>query len=284
MNERFWLVTTQKLENDLWFRDEEDFKVGMNYVAVLVATLPIEILAFVLMSNHVHFVLMGLYKESLSFINLFKQLYSRYFSLRYSSRELLRENTVDFRELAVGDESLERAIAYVQMNPVAANICLNPAGYPWGTGSSFFNSVKVKGTRAGDLSRRALARLVHSKVIPPSDYVFDDRGVIIPGSYLKVEFVERIFRTPNRMNFFLNNSSKAKFLKEAPSFEDQLILPAIRSLCVSLFRRQSFKELSVTQQAEILKQIRYRFSSDPNQLARLVGLSYEEVSNLLDSV
>ena len=30
----FWLVTTEHLEDRIWFRDEDDFKIGMNYVAV----------------------------------------------------------------------------------------------------------------------------------------------------------------------------------------------------------------------------------------------------------
>ena len=42
-----WLVTTDHLEDTLWFREEEDFKVGMNYVAVLVAGMPVFIVDYV---------------------------------------------------------------------------------------------------------------------------------------------------------------------------------------------------------------------------------------------
>ena len=53
----FWLVTTSHLEDRLWFRDDEDFKYAMNLVAVLSVSFPGKIICFVLMSNHVHFVL-----------------------------------------------------------------------------------------------------------------------------------------------------------------------------------------------------------------------------------
>ena len=54
---RIWLVTTDHLEDGLWFRDESDFKVGMNYVAALAADTGVIVLAFILMSNHVHFII-----------------------------------------------------------------------------------------------------------------------------------------------------------------------------------------------------------------------------------
>lgn len=31
---KIFLLTTEHLEDGLWFRDEEDFKVAMNYVAI----------------------------------------------------------------------------------------------------------------------------------------------------------------------------------------------------------------------------------------------------------
>ena len=31
---KYYLVTTEHLEESLWFRDEEDFATGMNHVAI----------------------------------------------------------------------------------------------------------------------------------------------------------------------------------------------------------------------------------------------------------
>lgn len=284
MENDFWLVTTTKLENKLWFKDEEDFKVGMNYVAVLAATVPVQILAFVLMSNHVHFVVNEKKENAAKFIECLKKSYSQYYNHKYSIKGLLIGNSVDYKELHLSDESLKWAIAYVQMNPVAANICINPFGYPWGTGDSFFRVAHAKGKRIGDFSLRARANIIHSRVTLPENYLVAESGFVIPSSYVNVHFVESVFRSPGRMNYFLNNSSKAKLLKETPSFNDQLILPAIKSLCLSLFHKNNLSELRELQQAEILKQIRYRFSADPNQIARVTGLPLKTVSKLLDTI
>lgn len=279
---KYWLVTTEHLESRLWFMDDEDYKAAMNYVAILAYLLPVKILSFVLMSNHVHFVLEGSKKEAGAFITRFKKSYSQYYRTRYGKGNLLLENNVDIRELQIGDESFERAVAYVQMNPVAANICLNATLYAWGTGSTFFSPSPVRGRRIEEYGVRELIRLLHSKASLPDDWLVDENGFVSPSSYVPVKFVESIFRTPKRMNYFLSTSSKARRVNEVPGFSDQLILSAIRDLCISLFRRKDFEELDSTQQSELLRQIRYRFSADPNQLARLTGLSYAEVCHRLE--
>ena len=52
----FYLITTDHMAERLWFLDDEDFKAGMNYVALISSLQGIKILSFILMSNHVHFV------------------------------------------------------------------------------------------------------------------------------------------------------------------------------------------------------------------------------------
>ena len=106
----------------------------MNLVAVVSMTLRVNVLAFILMSNHVHFVLECEKWKAEMFTNELKKQYSRYFRLKYGVKELLRGNKNDIQEVSLEQESLERAIAYVLMNCVAANICANPFSYIWGQG------------------------------------------------------------------------------------------------------------------------------------------------------
>ena len=140
---KYYLVTTDHLETGLWFREERDFAVGMNHVAIQAALWPeVLVLAFILMSNHVHFVLYGTKREVRAFVEAIKSRYSQYLYRKYGIRELLRRNHVDVREIKAetDEEALERAIAYVQMNCVEARICAHPSQYPWGTGNVFFSA------------------------------------------------------------------------------------------------------------------------------------------------
>ncbi len=258
----------------------------MNLVAVLTFTLSVEMLAFTLMSNHVHFVMECSYEKARLFADGFKKRYSQYIFNKYGTRELLRRNRVDIQAIDGMDESLERAIAYVQMNGVAANICLSPTEYPWGTGNAFFRVKAARSYSIGTLSRRASRALLHSTVRLPSTFLVGEDGYILPESYVNVERIEKLFKTARRMQFFLQNSSKAKRKLEAsdnaPSFRDQLVQAAVQDLCRTLFRKQKLEDLTLEEKTELLKQLRYRFSAEANQLARATGLSYETVAHLLD--
>ena len=284
----YWLVTTEHLKEGLWFRDDDDYKVGMNYVAVLSFMLGITVLSFVLMSNHVHFVLYCTEAEAKEFIDTFKKLCSKFLSGKYGIKEPLRRNKVDIQRVSPDDESFHWAVAYVEMNPVAANICLHPSAYQWGTGGTFFRAAPSKARSLGTFSINAARKLLHSKQVLPADWLVGEDGYILPESYVPVKLVESIFRTPKRMNFFLQNSSKAKRRREfqgndLPSFRDQVLYAAIPDLCQSLFGRSSAADLGTEQKTELVRQLRRRFSADIHQIVRVTSFSTEEVARSLDT-
>jgi len=283
----YFLVTTDHLKDRLWFRETDDFIVAMTYVAVAAFVTGCSVIAFILMSNHVHFVLYCKEEVAVAFIQKFKRLYSAYYQKKYGVCELLRRNGIDIREVYSRDESLERAIAYVLMNCVAANICLEPGAYPWGSADVFFNLTPVTGTRIGDLSERARMRLLKSRVHLPDDYRLSPGGYIQPRSYVDGRLGEAIFRTPRRLHYFLRTSSKARLRIEgnaAPAFRDQLILEAGNDLCQTLFRVREMSELRPEQKGELLRQLARRFSADINQLCRVTEIPYSEAARMLDGV
>lgn len=287
---KIYLLTTEHLEDGLWFREDNDFKVAMNHVAIQAAEMPeVTVLAFVLMSNHVHFVLKGNREEVVRFLRQFKHRYSIYYGLKYGIKEFLRGNSLDIKPIPPEDEAIEKAIAYVQMNCVSANICAHPSQYLWGTGNTFFNPAPTGGKCLRDMSGRARKRWLHSDSDQslPGNWRFCEDGYILPAFYVDVTGVEACFRSPRRMNWFLVNSSKAKKRMESqdehlPAFRDQSILAGLPDLYRSLFQKDTFGQLNEEEKTEALRQIRFRFSADANQIARVCGLTYAEAARLLD--
>lgn len=282
----FWFITTDHLSNRIWFRDDDDFMMGMNLVAVLAVALNVSVIAFILMSNHVHFVVRCSEEKAHQFIEEYKKRYSQYVNRKYGTKELLRRVRVKIDPIGGNDESFEWIVAYVHMNPVAAGICLSSTDYRWGTGGTFFKSTPSRGRLLGTFSERARIAMLHSTQEMPPHLIVGEDGYILPESYVQVEMVETIFRTPKRMNFFLQNSSKAKRRissdeADPPSFRDQLVYSAIPDLCHSLFKKTTLAALTGDELAELLKQLRYRFSSNANQLMRVTGLTYAQVTELL---
>ena len=135
---RLFLISTDHLEDRIWFRDDDDLKAAMNIVAIIVSMLNIDIWVFALMSNHVHFIIFGNRSDAELFITKFKKLYGQYYQNKYRTKHFLKRNGVDISEVDSKWEGWEKAMAYVQMNPPAANICLDAQGYKWGYGKLFF--------------------------------------------------------------------------------------------------------------------------------------------------
>jgi len=284
----YYLVTVGRHSGSIWFRNDIDYIVGMNYIALTASETSITILAFVLMSNHIHIVLAcRSEQDAKEFVWSLKHSYSMYMHTQYGEREFLRHISFDIRELECENESIERAIAYVHMNPVAANLCQFAALYPWGTGNSFFNSSPKSGRRLGDLSIRQQKTLVRSHKTLPEDFILNDSGYICPESFVDVAFCEKLFRTPKRYNYFLLNSSKVKNKTavggvSAPLFRDQILQAVAEELCESLCGVRNLDQLSPEQLAQLLRQLKWRFSSDAKQLARITGRKEELILNILE--
>ena len=283
--ESFTLVSTDHLRSGMLFEDEDDFRAGMNIVAICSHLTKIKVLAFILMSSHVHFVLRCTQTEAKSFIDKYKMLYSKYYCRKHMARESLRRLRIDIQEVNLEDESLLRALAYVIMNSVAANLVPIPMLYPWGTGAIIFSATPAKGIKLGELSKNKRRKLLKSRVELPEEYIVGDGGYILPRSYVPVKYVESLFKTPKRYSYFLNNSSKAKQRlnnAESPSFSDIIVKAAMTNLIQSLFRKASLEEMDEMQKVELMRQIQRRFSSDTNQLVRISGLPPEEIDRLIN--
>ncbi|MBO4455968.1 MAG: hypothetical protein J5759_05940 [Bacteroidales bacterium] len=281
---RLFFVTTDHFETKIWFRDDDDFKVGMNYVAVTVAAVGVRVIAFILMSTHVHFLLACYEKDARRFISYFKQLYGTYYRNKYGSSRLFRRNSVDIQEIINEGEGIEKVIAYIIMNSVAARICATASGYRWGSGACYFNDNKEIGKPIGGLSGRERIATLKSKTSVPDNWTIGAGGYILPESYIPVEDVERLFKNARRFNYFLFSSSKAKKAKEqnGPSFRDQVILEGLNDLRVTLFNNKHLDDFKEEEKAELIRQLQWRFSADSHQISRLIGLPYSEVTELLN--
>ena len=283
---KLYFITTDHSENKNWFRDDDDFKAGMNYVAVTVAAVGVKVIAFILMSNHVHFLVACYEKDARRFIYYFKQLYGTYYRYKYGNNRVFRRNGVDIQELTEENESVEKVIAYIVMNCVASRICATPSGYRWGSCACYFNDNKEIGKPVSSYSARKRIALLKSKTAIPGNWTVGAGGYVLPESYVPVESVEKHFRTSSRYNYFLYSSSKAKKAMElsGASFRDQVISDGLLDLCVTLFGKKHPSDLDEDESAEVVRQIRWRFGADAHQISRVSGIPYSKVTAFLNRI
>ena len=134
MEKSYWHICTDGLAREIIFKDVRDYIFGMNGVPALSLSYDITVLAFCLMSNHVHFVVHGVEKDCRAFIVAYKKRLSLIADVGMAGICVKQIDTDDY---------LLRVIGYVLRNPVGAGLGVMPQFYRWSSASLYFNKDRV---------------------------------------------------------------------------------------------------------------------------------------------
>lgn len=282
---RYYHVYTKGLEQDVIFRERADYIVGMNYVPVSLHGLDLQLLAFVLMSNHFHFVIYGTKDECDRFINLYKRLVSRYVRIRYGTAKILRSVQTSCTEIDPDNEALKRLIAYVLNNPVKAGINCMPQNYEWGSGRCYFTNFDRNPHKRplSDFGVREQIALLKSETKLDGRHMVCESGYIDPSSYVNVDFVERLFGRARSLEYFLSTSNKNSSESDGPMvFSDTLVLAGLMELLEKKYESVSLEDLSWEIRVKLVKDIRRQFNSPPKQLARVFKFPLKDIINIIN--
>lgn len=278
---RYYHVYTKGLEDSMIYRSHDDYVAGMNLLAVTHFKSGVTLLAFVLMSNHFHFVLYGSKEVALKFINLYKKLISRYIMNKYGESAFLRRVLTSCDEISLADEGVKKVIAYVLDNPVKAGICSLPYMYKWGSISCYYNSSSVDLMSSEIPGRRRMRRILHSNIDLPSEYKFSTGGYIDPISYVDSRMVERIFVRAKSFEYFLSTSASSRqSRKDVIVFSDSLMVNVLDELLKNKYC-SVIELMDETMKRSLLLDLRKYFNASSKQLARITGLPLKTVLTLL---
>ena len=122
----FWHLFTNGNDFKIIFQNDSDYIFGMNILAVCACLFPdVKILTFVLMSNHIHFILSGEEKRCKELFECFKWKLSRGLYKNISNWKNFQATLAP-----IGDEDyLRTAIAYVNRNAYVAHPQFTPYNY-----------------------------------------------------------------------------------------------------------------------------------------------------------
>lgn len=278
----YYHIYTKGLVDDLIFRDREDYIAGMNYVAISVHQTLVCMLAFVLMSNHFHFVVYAEAHEAEQFINLYKNLISRYVALKYGTHKLLYKVKTTCANVDVADEGLKRLIAYVLNNPVSAGVNCMPQSYEWGSGRCYFSNIDYyKDSRpvTGLGVREACVKL-KSKIRLSEKYYINTQGYIEPSSYVDVRFVENHFRRAKSFEYFLSVSHRRADYG-AMVFSDMLLKNMLDEIVEKRYEAHSLDEMEFEDMKKVILEFRKQFGCTAKQIARVFNLSLDTAVDII---
>ena len=264
------------------FQDEKDFIAGINRIAICHLRTCVEIIAFVLMDNHVHFVLYGTMPQCKTFINLYKRLTGKWVLIKYGISDYLRGLPTEILRIE-NEESLLNTLAYQDRNPPMAGYRYMHSEYPWGSSKYIFRDTKTfekeeSWKSASSYTRRALRAILNSKVEIPGNWLINESGMVHPQSFLNIRKLESCYKTPVRYAYFLAKKIEG-IVEQELEHSQKLFIPdkelrsIVRKMARDLSGTENIIELNVKERLIIAKRLRYNYASTIKQISRMVHLS-----------
>ena len=201
----------------LLFKDEEDFRTGINLMAFCLVGTDLTLYCYCLMSNHFHMLLSGGEASVTTFFDRYRIRMSTYHARKYGSARHVRQMKMGLVPVLTPGQFRKEA-SYILRNPYKAGIDA-PYSYRWSSCRLYFNPLleKVKGQKVGNMSSRAMHRELHTRVSLPDHYEILD-GMVLPSSFVDYRRVEDLFGTS--IDFF-NSLKEWKTDQEVESMHDQ---------------------------------------------------------------
>ena len=280
----YYHVYTKGLEDREIFRDRDDFIMGMTLVAVVAFKIDVRVLAFVLMSNHVHFVLYGTMPQCKKFITKYKMLTGKWIAGKYNLNHFLKHLPTQLI-LIEDEEQLLETIAYIDRNSIVAGYSLLPGEYPWGSARYLFKAKSIQDVRLlSEIKKKQLRRLLNTCTHLPLDWKIDADNMILPDCFLDIEHIEHLFKSPARYLYHLSKKleGKVEMLEGTKAFiPDKELRTLVEGLSEQLFGKRDVKLLDFNSRIILARKLRYGYASTPKQISRMVYLADDVLTKFI---
>lgn len=137
----FWHLFTHGELSEIIFTNQEEFRVGMNFIGICADRCPdINVITFALMNNHIHIVMSGIETACQEMFDMFAAHLKMFFTRgkRWINLSSFKATLLPITNL----KQLRNTIVYVHRNGYLTNTAYMPSSYPWGSGYLFFNKIK----------------------------------------------------------------------------------------------------------------------------------------------
>lgn len=277
----FYHVCTDGASLDWMFMDDFDYVAGVNRVGICSVLSDVRVISFMLMDNHVHFVLEGTMPVCKNFIIRYKKLTGKLISGRYGEKGKLRDLPTEIIRIDT-HERLLATIAYLDRNPMVAGWRKMPYEYLWGVGRFLFRNIPTDPNcrRLDSFSRRDQNILLGTHRLMPQEWLVDGKGMIDPRCFVDVSFLEKLFRTPGRYLYFLSKKLEGEINGYLSSgtrtfLQDRDLRIIVGKLALMLFGEADIHLLSVKSRLLLARRLRYDYASTVKQISRMLHLDAE---------
>ena len=198
-------------KDELLFRTKEDYIHGIVCLALAAHKTGTTILAYCLMSNHIHICVRT--ENPKNFIKSFRYPYSCYFNSKYERQGRLGERQFFILEVR-GLYHLLTVIAYILRNPLHHGICSTPFEYPYSSARAIFR--KELGFELNEgmkISVKHYSRMPDRNNLP-HEIMTNPDGLILAENIVDVADLEHQFSTARSYIYYMNRLSGETWEKE----------------------------------------------------------------------
>ena len=249
----------------------------------------VQVITFIIMSNHIHVVLCGSEEDVLAFFAMFKRRLQRYLAGKGQRTDLAHftcERPISIETL----ESLRNQICYTNRNNFVVDPGQTPFSYPYGANGYYFLPIAKERRDAcfGDLTLREKRRLIHARSVGyPDSYVITD-GYLSPMNFCRLDVGEAVFRDARH---YFNKLSKgiesyreiAAQLGDAIFYTDDELYDIVRQICRDKYAGQRPALLGKNEKMELARLLRYDYNADNAKIMRLLRIPMEVLNQLFPS-
>ena len=284
--QRVWHMCTPGNWPGVLFKRREDFVYGMNMVGVAAYNCSrVKIFTFQLMSNHLHFVILGEEVDVLEFYSVLKRYMLRLWN---NNAGVAQVKSLIPRLFLVKDRKyLQNLIAYVNRNGYVTDSSCTPFSYMWGANTLFFNGLrkyisKVPFKSLTIRDRRLIFRKRDLEL--PSDWFLTD-GYISPECYCHIDAAESCFMSAHHYFSIISKGVEsfvemAKELGDTIFYTDNELYRVVANICIKEFGCSDAALLAKNSKISLAVKLRKEYNAGVKQLSRILKLDNHIVESL----
>lgn len=276
-------------DNEVMFRDEEDYNRGFNTFALALHKTNSSGLVESFMSNHIHLLVQTTDPDK--FMAAYRMPYTKYFNNKYSRRGRLGEPT-HFTVEIKGLYHHIAAISYILRNALHHGIAPIPYAYPHSSANVIFQKEMGKSPTTDLISQKSFYKHIGRRVSFPSTYKMSRSGLFLRESVLDITHVENMFVTPRNFDYHMSRKTSEDWLREqgkdhnddAPitikTIESKVNMTSFEQMLINESGREDYRRIS---DIELCSEIDRIIRDDLKQKS-VYTLSSEEKRNLAKNI
>mgnify|MGYP002626395556 CR=1 FL=1 len=281
--ERYYHLYSSPLKNTPLFRKDEDKVYFLNRIAICRISFKFNVYAYVLMDNHVHFLVSGESSVILAAFNEIKRIFAKYLANTTGVVAIdIDDFSVSLRPIN-GEDDFKSVVAYILRNPLKAGLG-SPMNYYWSSCFLYFNPwlryFPVK--TAKEYGAVKIRTNIKTRAALPDKYTFLD-DMIFPGSWCLFKKVEQLFGRSVDLFCLLNIRTTEQDEEgkiegvERNTYTDGQLMAKVDEYC-KINGVDKISELTVTELRSLITLSHKRWGASKKQVKRILGASDSDIN------